>query len=300
LSARLNVLSFQLNENDFRGSVIFKQLVYNHVLMGQYGYRERVFNGSLGNQNVHTIAGAVLSSPRFILGQSLIQFNYQMSYNFINSETDNYQLLPIVRTNNRISLYRFQGSAAIGRSFTLWQGKPLPPTATEGLRFTPNPVVPSVKIVAGVQGTTDLYSNGVYQNYLIGTVAFQAQFGHFSKNFLDYTAFNISYSQGALAGLSPFLFDRYVDRKVFGFGFTQQIYGGLRAGIQTSVNLDTSDPISTDYTIEYSRRTYGVIFRYNPQKQIGTFTVRLSDFNWNGTPEPLPDTSAIGTPQVND
>ena len=300
LSARLNVLSLELKEEDFRGSVIFKQLVYNHVLMGQYGYRERVFNGSLGNQTVHTIAGAVLSSPRFILGQSLIQFNYQMSYNFINSETDNYQLLPVIRTNNRISLYRFQGSAAIGRSFTLWEGKPLPRTATEGLRFTPNPVVPAVRIVAGIQGTTNLYSNGMYQNSLVGTIAFQAQFGHFSKNFLDYTAFNISYSQGAFAGLSPFLFDRYVDRKVLGFGFTQQIYGGLRGGIQTSVNLDTTDPISTDYTIEYSRRTYGLIFRYNPQKQIGTFTVRISDFNWNGTPEPLPDTSAIGAPQLND
>ena len=300
LSARLNVLSLQLNENDFRGSVIFKQLVYNHVLTGQYGYRERVFNGSLGNQTVHTIAGAVLSSPRFVLGASLIQFNYQMSYNFINSETDDYQLLPVMRTNNRISLYRFQGSAAIGRSFTLWEGKPLLRTATEGLRFTPNPVVPAVRIVAGIQGTTNLYSNGMYQNSLVGTIAFQAQFGHFSKNFLDYTAFNISYSQGAFAGLSPFLFDRYVDRKVLGFGFFQQIYGGLRGGIQTSVNLDTTDPISTDYTIEYSRRSYGLILRYNPQKQIGTFTVRISDFNWNGTPEPLPDTSAIGAPQLND
>ena len=38
------------------------------------------------------------------------------------------------------------------------------------------------------------------------------------KTFLDYTAFNVRYSEGFNSGLSPFLFDRSVDNRVLTAG----------------------------------------------------------------------------------
>ncbi|NJO20903.1 MAG: DUF3769 domain-containing protein, partial [Spirulinaceae cyanobacterium RM2_2_10] len=67
----------------------------------------------------------------------------------------------------------------------------------------------------------------------------------------------------------------------------QQLYGPFRVGFQTSYNLDTGQEISTDYTLEYSRRTFGVILRYNPVLSVASFLVRVGDFNWLGTPEPF-------------
>ena len=132
-----------------------------------------------------------------------------------------------------------------------------------------------------------MYSNGDSQNSVAGSIGIQGQFGHFARRYLDYTAFNVTYTQVARDGLSPFLFDRLVDLRILSFGVVQQVFGGFRVGFQSAINLESSEVISTDYTFEYSHRTYGLILRYNPQRQIGSLTFRISDFNWLGTPEPF-------------
>ena len=88
----------------------------------------------------------------------------------------------------------------------------------------------------------------------------------------------------AIGGLSPFLFDRVADTSVLSAGITQQIYGPFRLGIQTAINLNTGQEISTDYLLEYSRRAYNIQLRYNPVQQLGSISFRISDFNWTGNP----------------
>jgi Protein of unknown function (DUF3769) len=171
----------------------------------------------------------------------------------------------------------------------LWQGKPLAATPTEGLRYTPSPVVPFLQAIGGVTATNSYYTNGDNQSTLTGTIGLQGQIGNFSRPFFDYTGFNISYSQGLNTGSSPFLFDRSVDNRVLNAGITQQIYGPFRVGIQTAINLDTGAQSSTDYTLEYSRRSYGVTLRYNPVLELGAISFRLSDFNWSGGTDPFSD-----------
>jgi hypothetical protein len=176
---------------------------------------------------------------------------------------------------------------ALSSGINLWQGQPLPATATQGLKYTSNPVVPYLQAIAGITGTTSYYSSSDNQSTLIGTIGLVGQIGNFSRPYLDYTAFNLTYSQGTNSGLSPFLFDRSVDNKVLNVGLSQQLYGPLRLGLQTSVNLDTGKSTSTDYIMEYSRRTYGIVLRYNPVLQLGGFSIRISDFNWTGGTDPF-------------
>ncbi|MCU0547676.1 MAG: DUF3769 domain-containing protein, partial [Oscillatoriaceae cyanobacterium Prado104] len=216
-----------------------------------------------------------------------INLSYQTGYQFINADTDRPDLLDPIRENNRIDLGRFQASAALSRGFNLWQGRGLPRTPTQGLRYTRTPVVPFLQLALGVRGVTSYYSSGDRQNSIAGSVGIQGQFGHFSRPYLDYTGFNVTYTQVARDGLSPFLFDRLVDLRVLSFGLVQQIYGGFRVGFQTAVNLESGETISTNYTLEYSRRSYAIILRFNPERQVGSLTFRISDFNWNGTPEPF-------------
>ncbi|MBD2343762.1 DUF3769 domain-containing protein [Anabaena subtropica] len=281
----------ELDEN-LKASVRLRQALADsnpHVVNWEYSYRDRLYNGTLGFQTVQSSLGGVITSPVIPLGKSGINLSYQAGAQYINANTDRLDLLDPIRTNDRISLGRLQGSAALSTGFLLWQGKPLPPTATEGLRYTPTPVVPYLQAIAGVTGTTSYYTNGDNQSTLIGTVGLVGQLGHFSRPFLDYTAFNIRYSQGLTSGLSPFLFDRYVDDKVLSAGISQQIYGPWRLGFQTSINLDTGRESSTDYIAEYSRRTYGITLRYNPVLELGAFSIRISDFNWTGGTNPFSD-----------
>ncbi|WP_293353706.1 MULTISPECIES: DUF3769 domain-containing protein [unclassified Microcoleus] len=276
-----------LAENAFRGNLRLRQSIGNHNLAAEYSYRDRLFNGSLGFQTVNSSLGAVLTSPQMQIGNTGINFSYQAGYQFINADTDRADLLDPVRENNRIDLGRAQVSVALSRGFNLWQGQPLPRTPTQGLKYTRTPVVPFLQLALGVRGVGSYYSSGDRQNSIASSIGIQGQFGHFSRPFLDYTGFNVTYTQVARDGVSPYLFDRLVDLKVLSFGLVQQVYGGFRVGFQSAINLDSRETISTNYTLEYSRRSYAIILRFNPERQVGSLTFRISDFNWNGTPQPF-------------
>ncbi len=308
LRGLLNFTSFDINnfDNTLRASLRLRQVIGNqlpHLLSLEYSFRDRLFNGSLGFQTVQSSLGGIITSSNIPLGKTGIVLNYQGGAQYVNSDTDRLNLLPVVRQNNRVSLGRAQASATLSRGFLLWQGKGLPATATEGLRYTATPVIPYLQAYTVVQGVTGYYTSGDTQESLTGTVGLVGQFGHSSRPFLDYTSFNLSYSQGLRVGQSPFLFDRFADSQVLSAGFLQQLYGPVRLGVQTTFNVGTGQEISTDYILEYSRRTYGVILRYNPLLGLGSLSLRISDFNWVGGSNPFTDSGirsvVNGVPQEN-
>jgi hypothetical protein len=291
LRGQASLTSFDLDEldNNLRASIRLQQgipLSYgNHTLALEYSYRDRLFNGSLGFQTVQSSLGIVFFSPDILLGKTGLVLNYQVGYQNVTADTDQQNLLSPGQDNSLVTLGRFQATAALGRIFTLWQGKPLPATRNEGLNYTATPVVPYISLNTSIRGVVTNYTSGETQRNLVGTVGFYGQFGHFSKPFFDYTAIGISYSQVIGAGQSPFLFDRSVDNQVLSLSAFQQLFGPIRVGVQTSFNVDTRDSISTDYFLEYSRRTHGIIIRYNPVLEIGSISFRISDFNWAGSGE---------------
>jgi lipopolysaccharide export system protein LptA len=288
-----SLASLDLNEvaDNLRANVRLEQKIgalnAPHSLRIEYNYRERLFNGSLGYQTVQSSYGASFVSPVIPLGNSGVNFTYQSSIQNIQAETDKQDLLPQGQDEGLINLTRYESAASISRGFYLWQGDTLPATAQEGLRYTPTPVQPFLQLTTEITGVGGFYSNGDTQPYLKGSVGLRGQLGHFSRPYFDYTGFNFVYSQGIRGDESPFKFDRFVDKKTISLGWTQQIYGPLRAGVQTEFNLDNNDEITTDYFVEYSRRTYNFVLRYNPALAIGSFSFQINDFNWIGDSEPF-------------
>ncbi|MBD0343695.1 MAG: DUF3769 domain-containing protein [Coleofasciculus sp. Co-bin14] len=277
-------------EDNLRASLRLQQIIGTtlpHTLSLEYSYRDRLFNGSLGYQTVQSSLGAVLASPNISLGNTGINLYYQVGAQYINAETDRRELLEPDRENNRVSLARYQALAILSRDFVLWRGQALPATPTEGLRYSPTPIRPNIRLNTDLTGVFSAYSSGDSQESLSGGVRLIGQFGHFSRPFLDYTRFNIGYTQVLRGGLSPFLFDRIADRSILSGGILQQIYGPFRFGFQTSFNLETGREISTDYILQYSRRTYNIELRYNPVLQLGSINFRINDFNWTGNPGPF-------------
>lgn len=289
----LTSFDFSKVEETLRGSLRAQQLIGTHTLNLEASYRDRLFNNSLGFQDVQSSLGVLFFSPRIPLGSNT-QFSYQTGYQFINARTDRADLLEPNRSNDRISLGRFQASAALSHGITLWSGEPLPATPEQGLRYSPAPIRPYLNLGVGLTGVATLYSNGDSQNNLNASIGISGQFGRFSRKFLDYTAFNITYSQVIRDGSSPFLFDRVVDDKILFAGITQQLYGPIRIGFQTAYNIQNGREISTDYILEYNRRTYSVALRVNPVLGLGSISFQLGDFNWTrGSTEPFEGSGVI-------
>jgi hypothetical protein len=288
---RASIFGFDNFEENIKGKVTLARKLGDlnrpFDLKLEYGYRERLFNGSLGFQRVRSRLGVELKSPELAIADTGVRLNFLGSIQNINAETDRERLLSIDRNDDRINLTRYLASASLNRDFPLWEGKALPATKDEGLRYTATPVLPYIQLIAGIDGTSSWYSNGDTQQFIRGKFGIEGQFGHFSRSYLDYTGFRIEYSQGIVGKRSPFRFDRFVDERTLSVGIIQQIYGPIRVGIQTAWNLDDKDEISTDYILEYSRRTHKVVLRYNPVLEIGSISFNISDFNWSGDPEPF-------------
>jgi hypothetical protein len=293
-SLELTSLNFADFTEKLRTNVRAEQLIGDHRLAVQYSYRERLFNGSLGFQDVQSSFGAVLLSPDIALGENGPTLTYQASAQLINAQSDRADLRA---DSGRASLGRYQISAALRKTFSLWRGEPKPPTQSEGLRFTPQPVVPYLNLITGLRATGTYYSSGDFQDNLVADIGIEGQIGHFSRNFADYTRFNVSYSQSFIGGAnSPFLFDREVDRNILSLGLTQQVYGPFLAGFQTALSLNENRAINTFYTLEYSRRTYGILVRYDSTQNTGSIGFRLSNFNWIGDSDPF-DTPRVRSVQ---
>ncbi len=287
--AEITGLDFEDITNDIRARLSLNQAIAKHRLSLQYSYRERLFNGSLGFQNVQASVGAVLLSPTFRLGSTGLELSYQTSAQLINATTDRTDLLVSSGSDSgRVTLGRYQGSVALKRRFNLWSGQPKPATQNEGLRFTPRPLVPYLDLNTGIRTTFTRYSSGDSQNSLLADVALEAQLGHLSRNFGDYTRLLLGYSQSFIGeATSPFLFDREVDRNVVSLGIAQQLYGPIIVGFETAFSIESGDAVSTIYSLEYSRRTYGVLLRYNATQETGSVGLRLSNFNWIGGTDPF-------------
>ena len=292
--AEITGFGFQNITEDTRARLSLNQAIAKHRLSLQYSYRDRLFNGSLGFQDVQSSLGAVLLSPNFRLGKTGVDLSYQASAQLINAATDRTDLLLSSGSDtDRVTLGRYQGSVAFGRSFNLWSGQPRPATQNEGLRYTPRPLVPYLNLNTGVRTTFTRYSSGDSQNSLLADIALEAQLGHLARNFGDYTRLLLGYSQSFIGeATSPFLFDREVDRNVVSLGIAQQLYGPIIAGFETAFSVSSGETVNTIYSLEYSRRTYGILLRYNATQEAGSIGLRLSNFNWVGGTDPF------DTPQI--
>jgi hypothetical protein len=293
-TASLSSLDVENAADNLRARVDLRQKIGNldrpYDLRLEYTYRRRLFNGSLGFQTVNSSLGAIFVSPEIPIADTGINLSYQTSIQYIEALSDRRDLIDSNEEEDLVDLVRYQGAASLSRGFMLWQGEALPPTAEEGLRYTPTPVQPYLQLTTGLTGVTSVYSNGDTQPSITGSIGLRGQLGNFSRPFFDYTGFSITYSQGIRGGESPFLFDRFADTQTVSLGLTQQLYGPIRVGVQSSFSLNNSQEISTDYFLEFSRRTYNILLRYNPTLQIGSINLRISDFNWQGNPGTLDGT----------
>ncbi|MGB3136932.1 MAG: DUF3769 domain-containing protein, partial [Nodosilinea sp.] len=284
----LSGFDFDNLSNRLRASFRAQRLVGDHRLNLEYTYRDRLFNGSLGFQDVQNSLGLLLESPNIALGSSGLNLSYQVSGQYVTATSDRPSLLNPGVARGLASLFRFQGAADLSRDFLLWQGQPLPATQTEGLRYSPRPVVPNLTLGVGLRGVATYYTSSDLQESMLGRVVFGGQLGRLQRNTFDYTQFNIGFSHTVLGGdTSPFLFDRTVDRTVLSGGVVQQIYGPFLAGFQTAINLETGRAIDTNLIFEYRRRAYGVLFTYSPTQETGFLGLRISAFDWVGRTAPF-------------
>jgi hypothetical protein len=260
-------------------------------------YRERVFNGSLGEQNLIYRYGARISGGRSIaLSASDREAVRRPSFAPLglnwDVESGNYQANRF-ETNQLDTLWRTSFNVGAGTTLQLWRGQSAyVGEGMAGLRYSPEPVVPGFGLEMGVRGTLISYSNGASQNTLTLFGGPALTLGQFDKPWFDYTRLSVSVGGTLLDGGSPFGFDRAVDLRTLSFRAAQQIYGPVVVEGGASFNIDPDSEFYGDTSYSYvevklQRRSYEIGIYYSPYDGIGGIRLKLNDFNFTGTGTPF-------------
>jgi hypothetical protein len=253
---------------------------------GFAAYRYRVWNGSLGEQDVYSAIGGSLEQARQLPNLGAIS-----NVIYWRAGVGNFQGAEF-ETTNLTDLWRASAYASINSSLPLWTGTPHTPVTEASSRFTPKPVVPGLSLESNISMDLAYYSDGFSQQAFSVSGGPTLTLGHLQKNVLDYTQVSVTGGGTLLQGSSPFSFDRIVDLSTLGVGLTQQLIGPLMFSGGVGLNVDPNSPFFGDVVDSYvelrwQRRAYEVGLFYSPYQGIGGVRVKLNDFKFSGTGLPF-------------
>lgn len=249
-------------------------------------YRYRIWNGSLGEENVYKAYGASLEDTGKLPDWGQLRSSYYWRagggwFQAIDGERE-----------RLLEVWRGSGILALNNSLNLWRGKALPATPLEGLRNTPVPIVPGLDLNSNITGILAYYDDGRRQNTLSFTAGPTLTLGHFSRPFFDYTQLTVTSGATLRQGLSPLSFDRAVDLGTLNVGLVQQIAGPFVFSGGIGFNIDGASKYYGDITgsyveLRWQRRSYEIGVYYSPYEGLGGIRIRLNDFNFRGSGLPF-------------
>ena len=256
------------------------------TVRGFGAYRYRVWNGSLGEQDVYSALGVSLEQ-----NLTLPTWGQLSNQLYWRAGVGNFQGTDF-RSTNIADLWRGSVFASLNSRLPLWRGLPIAPGSQSATRFSPVPIVPGLVLNTNLNLNLAYYGDGTYQNLYSVSGGPTLTLGHLQRNTFDYTQLTITGGGTLRDGKSPFSFDRAVDLGTVGIGLTQQLVGPLLFSGGIGLNVDPNsaffgDTVGAYVELRWQRRAYELAVYYSPYEQLGGIRVKLNDFNFNGTGVPF-------------
>ena len=258
-------------------------------------YRFRVWNGSLGEENVYAAGGISLEDAGTLPAWGRLTSNYFWRTGVGTFKANEFDSRAVA------ALWRYNAIGSFNLNLPLWTGRPAAATPTGGLLNSPVPIVPGLALNANVLGTVAYFGDGTNQNTISLSGGPTLTLGHFIRPFLDYTQITVIGGGTLRQGLSPLAFDRAVDLSTLGIGLTQQLVGPLLfnggIGINVDPNSDNYGDVTNSYVeLRWQRRAYEIGVFYSPYDGLGGVRVKLNDFNFQGPGVPFVPTTPAQAP----
>ena len=257
-------------------------------LLGRiYGaYRYRVWNGSLGKQDIYAAFGGSVQSQGSWPAFGPLTTSYIWTVGLGNYKATAFKSAEFDQ------LWRLNSFGALTFNYKIWEGKTLPLGPEEAYRYSPKPIVPGLSFVLAPYVSATAYGDGITQRYIGVSGGPKLTLGHFNRPVFDYTKLYLYGSSTAIIDQSPFSFDRFVDGATLGASLQQQIVGPVVLGADISYNVSGESGYFGEVTnslfqLSWKRRAYEFGLYYSPYTGIGGVRIRLNDFGFKGTGLPF-------------
>ncbi len=242
-----------------------------------YGiYRERVWNGSLGEAEIYSGYGSKLQKENisFVNG---IKKTELISLGLANLTAE------ALNTKNLVTNLKGNLFYSLEHKFPINVEEPTNKSIDISYRYIPKPITKGLTINTRFEGEYSFYENGDHQEYLGIGIGPELILGNFKNKTFDYTRLNIFPLYKFDSGESVFKFDQNYDKFTLNIALDQQLFGPVILKSSGILNLtndsdDYGEFIDSKISVNWKKRSYEFGIFYQPHNEAGGISFELYGF----------------------
>ncbi len=242
-----------------------------------YGiYRERVWNGSLGEAEIYSGFGSKLKKENtwFVNG---IKKTEVLSLGLANITAE------ALNSKNLITNIKGNLFYSLTQKFPISVEDPEVKSIDISYRYIPEPITKGLSLNTSLELAYSFYENGDHQEYLGLGIGPELILGNFKNKAFDYTRLSIFPFYKINSGRSAFKFDQNYDNFTLNIAFDQQLFGPVILKSIGTLNLtndsdDYGEFIDSKISLNWKKRSYELGIFYQPHNQAGGISFSLFGF----------------------
>ncbi|MBO6971052.1 MAG: DUF3769 domain-containing protein [Prochlorococcus marinus CUG1431] len=242
-----------------------------------YGiYRERFWNGSLGEVEIYSGYGSKLQKENTWVVDGIKKTEIlSMGLANITAEALNTKYLVTKQKGNFFY--------ALDQKFPLIIKDPGDKSIDISYKYVPEPIIKGLSLNTRLEASYSFYENGDHQKYLGLGLGPELVLGDLKKNIFDYTRISLFPFYRFNSGESVFKFDQNNDKFTLNISFDQQLFGPVVINSAGTLNLtNDSDSygefIDSKISVNWKKRSYEFGIFYQPHNQAGGISFKLFGF----------------------
>ena len=282
ITQELNSFDLEKFANSFRtrGELSKEFNLFNTTFVNRIfgAYRERVWNGSIGESEIYNAYGWQSDQTKFWKNGS-VEKNQIITFALGNFKAEE------LTSSDFAESYKGSISYQLKQTIPIYKKKIDSVYVDKSFEYIPEPIKQGVFIKSDIFANYTLYKGGNSQKYFGVGLGPEIIFGNFKKDFFDYTRLSFSPIYKFKGGKSIFKFDQVSENFTVTLNFDQQLIGPLLIETQGTLNLDKD---SEDYGefiysrigMNFKKRSYSFGIFYQPHDQAGGINFTLNGFKF--------------------
>ncbi len=280
-------ISNQINSfdiNKFSDAFRFKSILNKEVNFFNdkwdksfYGvYRDRVWNGSLGESEIYSGYGSKLEKKHTWEDNGTTSTEV-LSFGFAQLKGEELSSKKLVESLKGNLFY------SLNKNIPLSVEKPKNKTIDISYKYAHEPIKKGLSLNARLAALYSLYDDGKHQEYIGLGFGPELILGDFKTKTFDYTRISIFPFYKFKSGESIFKFDQISDKFTLNIGFDQQLFGPIILKSNWTLNLDSDSKdygefIDSKISLNWKKRSYEFGVFYQPLNQAGGISFGLFGF----------------------
>ena len=274
--------SFDLDKfpNSFRAKAdLSKEInIFNTFFVNRIfgAYRERIWNGSMGESEIYSAYGWQLDKTNSWKNGS-VEKNQILTFGLGNYKAEE------LNSSDFIESYKGSVSYQLNQRIPLYEKKIESEYIDKSFEYIPEPIKEGVFMHSNISVNYSLYKDGNSQQYLGVSLGPELIRGKFKRDFLDYTRLKVTPLYKFKSGKSIFKFDQISDKFTINLNFDQHLIGPLLIETKGTINLDKDSDhygkfINSSIGLNFKKRSYSFGIFYQPHNQAGGINFTLNGF----------------------